>query len=836
MATPPQDDFSASIATTGTVAVGGTATGEVTSTAGFRDHDWFAVSLEAGKLYRVEVRGSETGDGTLRDPILVGLYDAAGTFVGGTGDDNGGQGRNSLTFFTPETAGIYYVAARAHGTNTGTYTVAVAEQEDDYAASTATTGTVAVGGTATGEITPTTGPRDLDWFEVSLEAGKSYRVEVRGDDTDDGTLTTPQLIGLYDASGTFIAGTRDDNGGVGRNALKIFTPATTGTYYVAAGAYKSTGTYTVAVTGLEDDYAGSIRTTGTVAVGGTATGKIDGTWDHDWFAVSLEEGKLYRIEVRGSETGDGTLRDPVLAGMYNASGTFAGGGNDDGGAGYNSLTVFSPETSGTYHVATAGMSGTTGTYTVAVSEIAVPEDDFSASTATTGTVAVGGTATGEITPTTDSNARDHDWFAVSLEAGKLYRVEVRGSETGDGTLRDPVLVGMYDASGTFIAGTGDDNGARGSDNRLALNSLKLFMPETTGTHYVASRTHGNEVGTYTVAVVELEDDFAAATGTTGTVAVGGMATGRSDRSGDHDWFAVSLEAGKTYQVEVRGADSGDGTLRNPILVGMYDASGTFVDGTRDVSGGVGFNALKLFTPETTGTYYVAVKGFSFVWSDPRAIGTYTVAVQEVVAGDGEGTAQHAPADGGDVFSQSIGETRGTMAADTMDGTSGADALDGLAGNDTVHGLGGDDRLWGRLGADTLHGNAGDDHLWGGKGRDTLHGGVGKDHLYGGKGDDTLYGGRLADELHGGRGDDLLSGGHGRDRFVYDDADFGRDRIVDFEDGTDLLEFTGSGLQWSDLLVSNNGRGDAVVRVEGADGRIVLEGVDASLIDQNDFIF
>ena len=197
---------------------------------------------------------------------------------------------------------------------------------------------------------------------------------------------------------------------------------------------------------------------------------------------------------------------------------------------------------------------------------------------------------------------------------------------------------------------------------------------------------------------------------------------------------------------------------------------------------------------------------------------------------------------------------GTMAADAMDGTSGADALDGLAGDDTARGLGGDDRLWGRLGADTLHGNAGDDrlwggkdrdtlhggvgddHLWGGKGRDTLHGGVGKDHLYGGKGDDTLYGGRLADELHGGRGDDLLSGGHGRDRFVYDAADFGRDRIVDFEDGRDLLEFTGSGLQWSDLSVSNNGKGDAVVRVEGADSRIVLEGVDASLIDQSDFIF
>ena len=188
---------------------------------------------------------------------------------------------------------------------------------------------------------------------------------------------------------------------------------------------------------------------------------------------------------------------------------------------------------------------------------------------------------------------------------------------------------------------------------------------------------------------------------------------------------------------------------------------------------------------------------------------------------------------------------GTPAADTMDGTSGADALDGLAGNDTAQGLGGDDRLWGRQGADTLYGNAGSDRLWGGRDGDELHGGVGKDHLYGGlghdtlyggRGDDTLHGGRLADRLHGGEGKDVLVGGHGRDRFVYDDADFGRDRIVDFEDGLDRLDFTGSGLRWGDLSVSNNGKGDAVVRVDGANSKIVLEGVDASLIDQNDFIF
>ena len=188
---------------------------------------------------------------------------------------------------------------------------------------------------------------------------------------------------------------------------------------------------------------------------------------------------------------------------------------------------------------------------------------------------------------------------------------------------------------------------------------------------------------------------------------------------------------------------------------------------------------------------------------------------------------------------------GTLAADTFAGTAGADAVDCLAGNDVARGLGGDDRLWGRQGADTLYGNAGSDCLWGGRDGDELHGGVGKDHLYGGlghdtlyggRGDDTLHGGRLADRLHGGEGRDVLVGGHGRDLFVYDDADFGRDRIVDFEDGLDRLDFSGSGLRWSDLSISNNGKGHAVVRVDGANGKIVLEGVDASLIGQDDFIF
>ena len=73
--------------------------------------------------------------------------------------------------------------------------------------------------------------------------------------------------------------------------------------------------YTVVLTDItdaEDDYLGAEETTGTVAVGGSVTGNLEVDNDVDWFKVRLEEGKSYRIRMRGSESGGGTLADPTV--------------------------------------------------------------------------------------------------------------------------------------------------------------------------------------------------------------------------------------------------------------------------------------------------------------------------------------------------------------------------------------------------------------------------------------------------------------------------------------------------------------------------------------------
>ena len=52
----------------------------------------------------------------------------------------------------------------------------------------------------------------------------------------------------------------------------------------------------------------NILTSGGMAVGGAAIGEIDTAGDRDWFAVELVAGRTCTIDLRGSPTGDGTLK------------------------------------------------------------------------------------------------------------------------------------------------------------------------------------------------------------------------------------------------------------------------------------------------------------------------------------------------------------------------------------------------------------------------------------------------------------------------------------------------------------------------------------------------
>ena len=341
---PDGEDLPANVSTTGAVAVGGSARGKIN---GATDRDWFAVTLEAGRSYRIDLEGSETGAGTLADPYLRGIHDADGVLLADATNDDYGVGENSRVYFTADEAGTYYVAAGSFGHWTGAYTLSVTDVtdtfRDDYTAGTGTSGAVSVGDLARGDIEIY---GDRDWFAVDLDAGRTYRIDLEGDDTGDGALLDPYLYGIHHASGYLIAGTENDDGGAGRSSQVYFTATEDATYYVAAGAYGYwEGAYTLLVTDVTadvpDDFEAGTGTTGAVSVGGSATGEVEFRDDRDWFAVTLEAGSTYRIDLEGDWTLSGTLYDPYLYGIYDADGDLiANTTNDDGGFHTNSRVTF----------------------------------------------------------------------------------------------------------------------------------------------------------------------------------------------------------------------------------------------------------------------------------------------------------------------------------------------------------------------------------------------------------------------------------------------------------------------------------------------------------------
>ena len=183
-------------------------------------------------------------------------------------------------------------------------------------------------------------------------------------------------------------------------------------------------------------------------------------------------------------------------------------------------------------------------------------DDYPADTGSAGTVAVGASATGGI-----ERAGDRDWFAVELVAGRHYRIDLEGSPTGQGTLVDPYLRGIYRADGSLPRDTDNNDGGDW------LNSRVYIIPTKSGTYFIAAGADAADTGAYRLSVQEIVDDYPAAMdGAGGAVAVGGSATGAVDYAGDEDWFAVELVAGRQYRIHLEGSATQRGRPRRPVPV------------------------------------------------------------------------------------------------------------------------------------------------------------------------------------------------------------------------------------------------------------------------------
>ena len=365
-------------------------------------------------------------------------------------------------------------------------------------------------------------------------AGRTYVIDVEGDDTGAGTLGNTVLRGLYDADGDLIADTRDKDGGIGKNAQLTFTATETETHYIEArGKRSQTGTYTVEVTDATPDLG---DLTGLTAPGSESLG-LDGTVGAVTYRrFTLTEEKEVELELLGLDADADLVLEDIGGNELHASRS----------SGTTGETLTATLAAGTYYVRVEAQESGANAFELRyeVSEVDVvpppaiihtPEqlealalsssdDDYSQAVGRAGTVAVGDSATGEI-----ETVDDRDWFAVDFIAGRSYRIKLEGSETGEGTLDDPYLRGIFkgdggDQDGNLISDTGDDNGGQG------LNAEVIYVATESATYYVAAGAAGSSTGTYRLSVEELPDDddgqdtaddYSQDTATTGMVAVGG---------------------------------------------------------------------------------------------------------------------------------------------------------------------------------------------------------------------------------------------------------------------------------------------------------------------------
>ena len=448
---PPGGDLPAGTSASGRAPIGSSVTGNIESAT---DRDWFRVRFDGRigeRVYWLELKGADTGDGTLEDPLIVGIYDRRGTYIpyshvlgqSLTWNNDSGYGRNAITDFTEPCAGDYFVAVAGNEGSTGSYTLSVTDITDtstsipgqsrtgeDFAQwvddSVAFRGDVdfLIGNLAPGlpatvpahdltSIVPTelfdtnqggdSGSSDL--FRLGVVPDRDYRLEIRVPETTDGRPANVSFFVFRGYVPYFDLGDKDEAPGAmlynfwlvddkknGDLSIEFKAPRfyevqgrtipsrLLGAFELGEYHFEPGDVYTIVLTDItdaEDDYLGAEETTGTVAVGGSVTGNLEVDNDVDWFKVRLEEGKSYRIRMRGSESGGGTLADPtvVVGTITSVSAGYYGFGapppfNDDKSTTEKDSELVVPvfTTHDAYiHAATSGTG--TGTYTIEVEEV-----------------------------------------------------------------------------------------------------------------------------------------------------------------------------------------------------------------------------------------------------------------------------------------------------------------------------------------------------------------------------------------------------------------------------------------------------------------------------------
>ena len=451
-----EDAIPAGTTTTAKVDVGGSLLYAIQTA---HDHDWIKVDFEEGVRYRVVLdvvtQPGRRGWADMFYPALVHIRDPHGDPIAntsnvydvGVGLPTWWRQDRAETYYRAAVSGTHFIVAGSSVNTTGIFGVWVVQtMDDDYSGNESTTGTVTVGGAAaSGKIEVAW---DKDWFKTSLTEGETYKVNVLGKSTGDGSLRWPKLTGIYNSSGERFPNTENYDHGFGLNPRKYFTASHTGDYFIGVTGHgrglgvPSLGTYKVLLEKVDPDIPGDITTTASLTIDGTVTSEFDRINDDDWHKLQVTADQPYIITMSGDAYSCVYIRN-----IYDSNGNVV----TDLGSGLTkpdnntSQWYFKRTEVGTYYVSVGecsqpdgqggyDLSTPTGTYTVTV--ISASED----------ATLIGLTLSGiELDPSFASNLETYTATVTNNQtettvtpmvndSGAIYVIKIDGVTDSDGTV------------------------------------------------------------------------------------------------------------------------------------------------------------------------------------------------------------------------------------------------------------------------------------------------------------------------------------------------------------------------------------------------------------------
>ena len=328
-----------------------------------------------------------------------------------------------------------------------------------------------------------------------------------------------------------------------------------------------------------------------LSLGDTAQGALSSGSDWDFYKVTVSTGgalKLdfspptasnnYYFQIDVFDSGDKLLAEN----FYGNTGT---------------LSLGLP-TAGNYYVAvTSSSSFSSGQYALTVSNgvgsASAYESEANDTLATANSIALAHTIKGQL-----AGSSDVDCYRASASMPGVLVVDLVAGKTSSG---NSFTVDLYDVAGNLLKEQSTDH------------ATTLSIPVSASGDYVIKVKQANVYDGSNYSLTVNNDSFSTLAAKALTESTPLTAT----LSAAHDWYSVSLVAGKSYEFSVTGATSSGGTLADPALTLCY-STGAVLETCDDLNiwsssltpPGVTTTADPqiAFTAPATGTYYLMVSG------------------------------------------------------------------------------------------------------------------------------------------------------------------------------------------------------------------------------------